>query len=221
MGSKRRQRPSTESIHAECPFTIKYLDSETDAKQERPATKRALANTGDKKGVPLRIQVQTFEFPLSGSDVHFVIQPNLEWSQMTRYASFVQNGIRYAIGDFIKVANEQSLKRQRTHRTQRPQRHLHWIARVLEVRATDPAHVYVRVAWMYWPHDLPSGGGHDYAPAEVIMSNHMDVINAMSVTDPAIVKRWGSPDEDKVDDDVFCYRQIFDCRSRLISPIDK
>jgi hypothetical protein len=140
---------------------------------------------------------------------------------MTRYASFIQNGIRYAIGDFIKVANEQSVKLQRTHRTQRPQRHLHWIARVLEVRAKDPAHVYVRVAWMYWPHDLPSVGGHDYAPAEVVMSNHMDVINAMSVTDPAIVKRWDSPDDDKVGDDVFRYRQTFDCRSRLISPINK
>ena len=32
-----------------------------------------------------------------------------------------------------------------------------WVARILEIRASDEHHVYARVCWMYWPDELPQG----------------------------------------------------------------
>ncbi len=32
-----------------------------------------------------------------------------------------------------------------------------WVARILEIRASDENHVYVRVCWMYGPDELPQG----------------------------------------------------------------
>jgi hypothetical protein len=57
-----------------------------------------------------------------------------------------------------------------------------WVARILEIRASDEHHVYARVYWMYWPHELPQGT-HDgkktvqgrqpyHGMNELIASNH-------------------------------------------------
>ena len=57
-----------------------------------------------------------------------------------------------------------------------------WVARILEIRASDEHHVYARVFWMYWPDELPAGthygkrqvqGRQPYHGAsELIASNH-------------------------------------------------
>jgi hypothetical protein len=75
---------------------------------------------------------------------------------------------------------------------------------------------------MYWLYELPSRGkieSHDYGSREVVMSNHMDVINVMSITGPATVKRWGESDDKDVGE-AFYYRQTFNCRSLVLSPVD-
>jgi hypothetical protein len=57
-----------------------------------------------------------------------------------------------------------------------------WVARILEIRASDEHHVYARVYWMYWPDELPQGT-HDgkklvqgrqpyHGTSELIASNH-------------------------------------------------
>ena len=35
--------------------------------------------------------------------------------------------------------------------------HNFWVAKVLEIRALDSQHVYLRVFWLYWPSELPGG----------------------------------------------------------------
>jgi hypothetical protein len=58
-----------------------------------------------------------------------------------------------------------------------------WVARILEIRASDEHHVYARVYWMYWPEELPPGvlpdgkrtpaGRQPYhGKSELIASNH-------------------------------------------------
>lgn len=57
-----------------------------------------------------------------------------------------------------------------------------WVAYILEIRASDPDHVYVRIYWMYRPDDLPRGtndgmrviqGRQSYhGMDELIASNH-------------------------------------------------
>lgn len=60
----------------------------------------------------------------------------------------------------------------------------YWVARILEVRASDEHHVYARVYWMYWPEELPLGtldgkkqiaGRQPYhGQHELIASNHSE-----------------------------------------------
>ena len=57
-----------------------------------------------------------------------------------------------------------------------------WVARILEIRASDETHVYARVYRMYWPDELPQGT-HDgkktvqgrqpyHGTKELVASNH-------------------------------------------------
>ncbi len=59
-----------------------------------------------------------------------------------------------------------------------------WVARILEIRASDEHHVYARVYWMYWPDELPQGT-HDgrktiqgrqpyHGLNELVASNHSE-----------------------------------------------
>ena len=88
---------------------------------------------------------------------------------------------------FIYVANESTIERQKAiankdQVTPRKKSDDDWVARILEIRASDEHHVYARVYWMYWPDELPHGtldgkkmvqGRQPYHGAnELIASNH-------------------------------------------------
>lgn len=63
-----------------------------------------------------------------------------------------------------------------------------WVAKVLEIRAEDSSHVFLRVLWLYWPEELPKTGRLPcHASSELIASNYMEVMDAMTVTDKAEV----------------------------------
>lgn len=66
----------------------------------------------------------------------------------------------------------------------------YWVARILEVRASDEHHVYARVYWMYWPEELPLGtldgkkqisGRQPYhGQHELVASNHSKHLGSTS-----------------------------------------
>jgi len=69
------------------------------------------------------------------------------------------NGVKYFSEGFIYVANDSSIERQKgaTGEVQpRKKSDDDWVARILEIRASDEHHVYARVYWMYWPDELPA-----------------------------------------------------------------
>lgn len=97
---------------------------------------------------------------------------------------------KFHADDFVFVANEDSVKRQKTSdpgangaTTTTRRANSDWVARILEIRALDEQHVYARVFWMYWPDELPAGthlggktlrGGRQpyHGKHELIASNH-------------------------------------------------
>lgn len=91
---------------------------------------------------------------------------------------------KFHTDDYVYVANEESVKRQRTADATVPPRRLtdHWVARIVEIRALDEQSVFARVFWMYWPDELPAGtidgrksvkGRQPYhGEHELIASNH-------------------------------------------------
>ncbi|RPB27182.1 hypothetical protein L211DRAFT_612925 [Terfezia boudieri ATCC MYA-4762] len=93
-----------------------------------------------------------------------------------------------------------------------------WVARVLEIRAVDEAHVYLRVYWLYWPEELPGGRQPYHGQKELIASNHMDIIDAMTVSGRAHVKHWMELDEDEELPELY-WRQKFDYPSRTLMEV--
>ncbi|KAL2132279.1 hypothetical protein VTI74DRAFT_3993 [Chaetomium olivicolor] len=114
------------------------------------------------------------------------------------------NGVKYFNESYIHVANYSSIERQKAVNNNDPlQRRKKSegdrVARILEIRASDEHHVYARVYGMYWPDELPQAT-HDgrktaqgrqpyHGMNELIASNHMDIINVVSVTSQAQVKQ--------------------------------
>jgi hypothetical protein len=95
----------------------------------------------------------------------------------------------------------------------------HWIGRVLEVRAGDAAHVYLRVYWLYRPEDLPGGREPHHGSSELIASNHMDIIEALTVVDRANVIHWDEdPEKPWPHPEQLFWRQTLDLQKK---PVDQ
>ncbi|EEU48417.1 uncharacterized protein NECHADRAFT_74541 [Fusarium vanettenii 77-13-4] len=239
MSNRKRSRSIAEENRAECPFTIGYANGPSRAEQERHKNKKR--KRGEGQDDDKRVQIQISPFSPTGSfkthdtmDLYYTVEPSKRWQDMTRYNSFVLNGIKYYSEGFVFVANEATIERQRAAGTLGSVGPLKksdddWVARILEIRAADEHHVYARVYWMYWPDELPSGtldgkktvqGRQPYhGQNELIASNHMDVINVVSVTQPATVNQWIESDDEEIQDALY-WRQAYDCRNSQLSSVD-
>lgn len=89
-----------------------------------------------------------------------------------------------------------------------------WKAKVLEVRALDPEHVYIRLTWLNRPEDLDSGRKEYHGKNELIPTNQMDVIDAMAVNGALHVRHWDElADDDEASmpgEEEYFWRQTFD-----------
>jgi hypothetical protein len=213
-------------------------------------------------------------------DIHYMVEPSKRWSEMTRYNSFVRtcspscflplqrvsrtssahgrltnlssavNGSKYFSDNYIFVANEETIERQKSFSNKeqlglRAKSNDDWVARILEIRASDEHHVYARVYWMYWPDELPAGtidgkksvsGRQPYhGQNELIASNHskwhpvreeseaeadymvtVDIINVVSVTQQATVNQVTDENDDQIQSALY-WRQAFDVRTQELS----
>ncbi|KAK0733934.1 hypothetical protein B0T26DRAFT_631645 [Lasiosphaeria miniovina] len=236
--ARKRPRAETEDNRAECPFVIKLVDPK-DKEQKKKAKRRRFEGAGDDDDTSQRINLQMSPFSPSGKlktyetmDLHYQVEPAKKWTDMTRYNSFVLNGVKYFSEGFIYVANDSSIERQKSsHEPIHPRKKSDddWVARILEIRASDEHHVYARVYWMYWPDELPQGT-HDVKKSvsgrqpyhginELIASNHMDIINVVSVTSPAVVKQWYEENDDEIQNALY-WRQAFDVRTYELSTVE-
>jgi hypothetical protein len=89
-----------------------------------------------------------------------------------------------------------------------------WKAKVLEVRALDPEHVYIRLSWLNRPEDLDSGRKDYHGKNELVPTNQMDVIDAMAVNGALHVKHWDEmADDDEAsmpEEEQYFWRQTYD-----------
>ena len=118
---------------------------------------------------------------------------------------------QFGINDFIYVNNGTSALAKGTEDDRK-----FWIARVLEVRASSPSAVYLRVYWMYWPTELPSGQDHYHGKSELVASNHMEIIDAMTVSGLAEVTHLVEQDDAPIATGLY-WRQRFDFRTQKLS----
>ncbi|KAL2200050.1 hypothetical protein P885DRAFT_30416 [Corynascus similis CBS 632.67] len=236
--ARKRPRAEPEDNRAECPFTIKIVDPKD---KEQKKKKRRRTENGDEEDTAQRINLQMSPFAPSGKfkthetmDLFYQVDPPKRWTDMTRYNSFVLNGIKYFSEGFIYVANDSSIERQKAVNNNEPIQYRKksdddWVARILEIRASDEHHVYARVYWMYWPDELPQGT-HDgkktiqgrqpyHGMNELVASNHMDIINVVSVTSQAQVKQWYEENDEEIQNALY-WRQAFDVRTYELSSVE-
>ncbi|KAK3905262.1 hypothetical protein C8A05DRAFT_30902 [Staphylotrichum tortipilum] len=236
--ARKRPRAEPEDNRAECPFSIKIVDPKD---KEQKKKKRRRTESGEEEDTSQRINLQMSPFAPGGRfktyetmDLHYQVDPGKRWTDMTRYNSFVLNGTKYFSEGFIYVANDFSIERQKAVNNNEPvqprkKSDKDWVARILEIRASDEHHVYARVYWMYWPDELPQGthegkksiqGRQPYHGInELVASNHMDIINVVSVTAQAQVKQWFEENDEEIQNAMY-WRQAFDVRTYELSSVE-
>lgn len=237
-----RKRPRTElaeESRAECPFAARIVDPK-EKEQKAKKRRKQIDAGGSEEDVTKKVLEQLSPFAPSGKfkshetmDYHYAVEPAKRWSEMTRYNSFVLNGVKYYSEGFVYVANESTIDRQKApvdgeQIVPKSRSDDDWVARILEIRASDEHHVYARVYWMYWPDELPGGtldgkkmiqGRQPYHGVnELVASNHMDIINVVSVTSAAQVNQMFEENDDDVHNTLY-WRQAIDVRTFELSSL--
>ncbi|KXT07631.1 hypothetical protein AC578_10121 [Pseudocercospora eumusae] len=171
------------------PFTVKTA---------APSKKR-------KRDGLVQVQDDLFEDRLS---VQYEVAPRDKWESLRRYKKFTVGQESIATGQCIYVKADESDDPNMNAAEQ-------WKAKVLEVRALDSEHVYIRVAWLNRPEDLPHGRQPYHGKNELIPTNQMDVIDAMAVNGSFEVVHWDDKDEESPmpKEDDFFWRQTYDFAS--------
>ncbi|KAF2719967.1 hypothetical protein K431DRAFT_104226 [Polychaeton citri CBS 116435] len=156
-----------------------------------------------KRGAPMQIQHNPFDERLS---VQYEVKPKAKWESLRRYKKFTLGSEKVATGQCILVKNDSSYDAPIDVEAQ-------WKAVVLEVRALDSEHVYIRVAWLNRPEDLAGGRKDHHGQLELLPTNEMDIIDAMTVNGAIDVVHWEEKDDNSamMDSDQFFWRQTYDC----------
>ena len=91
------------------------------------------------------------------------------------------------------------------------------MGKIVEARATDDRNVYLLVAWLYWPQEIPQqvsgaqAARQYYGQGELVMSNYFDVIDAMTISNKADIQHYDEWDDAKLGSPAWRYwRQSFD-----------
>ncbi|KAH6884004.1 hypothetical protein B0T10DRAFT_494175 [Thelonectria olida] len=234
MSSGKRRHSVLEEHCAPNRFTITLSHKPSQERHEQPKQKkRKCQDQIEQAGMQSQtfpISIHTFN-PHGTMDLHYKVEPEKKWREMKRYSSFVMNGVKYYPGNFVHVANECTIERQRVAMKGKDglirRSEIGWVAWILEIRAADEHNVYARVYWMYSPDELPSGtvcgkeriqGRQPYhGRNELIASNHMDIINVISVIEPVIVSQWLESDDGETKDTLY-WRQTFNYPDSQLSP---
>ncbi|KAK5120438.1 hypothetical protein LTR85_006377 [Meristemomyces frigidus] len=138
-------------------------------------------------------------------DVNYEIKPANNWESLRRYKKFTVGSESIAVGECILVKHDDSEDPKIDTAVQ-------WKARVLEVRALDSEHVYVRVSWLNRPEDLDTGRKAYHGKNELIPTNQMDIIDAMAVNGILKVYHWNEEDDESEmpDPEEYFWRQTYD-----------
>jgi len=150
----------------------------------------------------LHVQNDLFEDRLS---CQYEVQPVDKWESLRKYKRFTVGSESMSTGQCILVRCDES-----DDGNVDPQRE--WKAKVLEVRALDTEHVYLRVAWLNRPEDLASGRKDYHGKNELIPTNQMDIIDGAAVNGTFEIVKWDDSDEGDavIDEDQYFWRQTFD-----------
>ncbi|KAH0544186.1 hypothetical protein FGG08_001631 [Glutinoglossum americanum] len=204
---------SSKVVHAIVPFSIEYLHPGQKGKpKKKKATKKRNSNG---PATPTTPTATLNPFSKEGFDVPIVVKPVARWEGLKPYKNFMIGEESFGVNQHVYVNHSDAP--QGTDLSDMDM-HDFWVAKVLEIRALDAQHVYVRVVWYYWPDELPNGRSYYHGKNELVASNHMEVIDAMTVTGRAHVQHWQENDEEE-EVSGFFWRQKYHMLLRQLSKV--
>ncbi|KAI5799010.1 hypothetical protein EDC01DRAFT_26775 [Geopyxis carbonaria] len=208
------------AVATDCPFKIEYITTKKQKKKKKGQPAEKKQRTSTKGDAAVEDNIDEDDKTLLGksypedNSTGWVVQPLKEWNKLHKYRRFVVGNEGFEVGDYLFINHNL------THGVdlQNLDDKKFWVARVLDVRAADEAHVYIRVYWMYWPDELPEGRQYYHGSRELVASNHMEIIDAMTVSGKANVTHWLELDEDEELHDLF-WRQRLDAPSLILGEV--
>ncbi|KAK3117395.1 hypothetical protein LTR53_001309 [Teratosphaeriaceae sp. CCFEE 6253] len=145
-----------------------------------------------KRGTHLLTEANLWEDRLS---VRYEVKPANNWMSLKGYKKFTVGDESIGVGECILVKH-QDADDAAAAAANRVDLAAQWKAKVLEVRALDPEHVYIRVAWLNRPEDLESGRKPYHGANELIPTNHLDIIDAMTINGQLHLYHWLEDEDD-------------------------
>ncbi|OTA39270.1 hypothetical protein BTJ68_00761 [Hortaea werneckii EXF-2000] len=121
--------------------------------------------------------------------VQYEVKPASNWESLRKYKKFTVGDESIGAGEHVLVKHDDTDDGKVDYAAQ-------WKAKVLEVRALDSEHVYVRVAWLNRPEDLDTGRKSYHGKNELIPTNQLDIIDAMTVNGKLDVYKWEEENDD-------------------------
>ncbi|KID83157.1 ebs-bah-phd domain-containing protein [Metarhizium guizhouense ARSEF 977] len=194
----RRRSALKNKSRAYCPFKVTRVLATTDERLNNVTKQPERVDKHNRADL-----VQRFPFNPQGTfspprtmDLSYFIKPEKPWLDMTRYNSFVLQSVvtevKYVVGDFLYIANDTAVGQQ-IGTAENLKQLGYWVAKILEIRhQTRTIH------------------------NELVASNHMDIINVISVVAKANVRQEGELDEHKVKRGLY-WRQAFDYLTSQLS----
>jgi len=210
-GGKRKRADSVSSVEngvEEVPDSIHFQVIYTKGLDVKPTKRKSSSKKDDNTAPRQEAGVTAADKPVT-----YMISPGSKWDAMKKYKNFIVGERQYATGDFVYVNNGSLSQGEETDDD-----HKFYIARVLEVRAVSSSEVYLRVYWLYWPDELPLGAQYYHGRCELVASNHMEIIDAMTVSSKAEVDHLLEDADAPVATNMY-WRQRFDFLTNKLSPL--
>ncbi|CAG8951297.1 hypothetical protein HYFRA_00008047 [Hymenoscyphus fraxineus] len=161
-------------------------------------------------------------------DQRVCITPPEAWYSMKKYVNFVIQGETYTSDQVVFVRSDQTPPEDA-----KPDAKTFWVAKILQVRAASPQHVYALISWLYWPEELPppakrssdqvspKGGKRKYHGAqELVASNYLDILDVLTFAGKADVVEWDEAgDYIPAGERKYYWRQTFCRQTQALSKI--
>ncbi|OAL35183.1 hypothetical protein AYO20_05437 [Fonsecaea nubica] len=145
-----------------------------------------------------------YDCPLEMADltVGFTVCPGKKWESASRYhtAQFQGRDLRYTVGQYVYINNKEIVPDPPHADATEEERLAYdkkncWVGLLSEFKAVDGEEVYARVYWLYWPDELPMGRQPYHGRRELVLSNHVGIIEAQSLVSLADVSHWDETDD--------------------------
>ncbi|KAI4857739.1 hypothetical protein E4T45_00760 [Aureobasidium sp. EXF-8846] len=189
---------------------LRWLDQAN--KQDRPVFN--VFSTVIRKGARSSPDVYECTLNLNGKDylkASYIVEPMKVWLSMTKYRKFTIGNQTHSCGDCVFVKTEDDSGRD-------------WKAQVDEIRAADEHHVFLRCSWLENPEDLPKevrSTPSYHGKFELVPSNKMDIIDALTVNGPLKVAYWeeANDDADMPAHGEYYWRQTYNHDTKVLSDV--